>query len=264
MKRFDSTVTELQPVASDYFRITFQWPVTLPLPQPGCFLTVSAGSGFDPALRRPFAFSDVDPARGTAAFIFQRRGRGTAWLAERRPGDSLDVLGPLGAGFRAPPSGARPVLVAGGIGLGPMLFLARQLHQTAAAGRNEVPILVLGYRSASQAPSVDLPPGSVICTDDGMRGFHGSAVAYLDQLADALPPYYYACGPVAMMAAIDRLAPARAGQADLQAATEQWMACGVGACQGCVIPFKDGGFKRCCADGPVFNGRMVDWVGLQE
>ncbi len=263
MKRFDTTVAALEPVARDYFRMDLHWDDGAGLPSPGTFLTVRAGTpgraGYDPSLRRPFAFSARDPGRGTVSFVFQLRGRGTAWLASLGSGAALDVMGPLGRGFSPPRRGFRPVLVAGGIGLGPMLFLARSLGEAARRGECEAPVLALGFRSAEYAPTAaaDLPEGTVICTDDGSSGFRGTVGDWLAAFDPGSPPEYYACGPAPMMAAVDRIASARG--ATWQAATEAWMACGVGACMGCAIPLKGGGYARACADGPVLDGGSVDW-----
>lgn len=282
MKRFDTTVSSLRLVAEGYYELRFAWPASTgsqadDAPGPGRFLTVRAGGRYDPALRRPFAFSDYTKtaaphapasvpgdaaaacatAGGEASFIFQLRGRGTAYLAELKADDALDVLGPLGKGFSKPARGSRPVLVAGGIGLGPMLYLARALVADAAAGLCEAPLFVIGVRNAAFVPDVDLPSGTVICTDDGSAGFKGTAADYLAGFDPGLPPAFYACGPAPMMAAVDRLAHSR--RAPYEAATEQWMACGVGACAGCAVRLKSGGFVRACADGPVLDGSLVDW-----
>jgi len=269
MKRFDTTVTSIQAVAAGYFELRFAWPSgrgnpdeipgTADIPAPGRFITIKAGGRYDPVLRRPFAFSGW--VRGQAAFIFQERGRGTAWLAKLKSGDPLDVLGPLGHGFGKPPHGTRPVLVAGGIGVGPMLYLADTLVSDARAGFCEAPVLAMGFRNARYIPAVDLPEGTVICTDDGSSGFHGTVADWLASFDPGAPPYFYACGPRPMMAAVDALAQAR--RAPYEAALEQWMACGVGACAGCAVRLKSGGYIKACVDGPVYNGRLVDW-GVPE
>ncbi len=268
MKRFDTTVRSLRPVAQGYYELRFEWPAATAnqaddAPAPGRFLTIRAGGRYDPALRRPFAFSGYssDPASAgfgaEASIIFQLRGRGTAHLAALKPGDALDVLGPLGKGFGKPARGSRPVLVAGGIGLGPMLYLAHALAADAAAGLCEAPVFVIGVRTAGFVPQVDLPAGTVICTDDGSAGFKGTATDYLASFDPGLPPTFYACGPALMMAAVDRLAQTR--RSPYEAATEQWMACGVGACAGCAVRLKSGAYARACVDGPVLDGSLVDW-----
>jgi len=257
MTRIDSTVTGIRPIARDYFHLEFLWPDGAGTPAPGSFVTIRSGGPYDPVLRRPFAFSSHDPARGRASVIFQLRGRGTAYLASLKPGDDLDVLGPLGKGFTAPPPGHRPVLVAGGIGLGPMLYLAYSLSTLARSGACEAPVLALGFRAESQVPDLALPPGTAICTDDGSSGFHGTAAAWLDGFDPGLPPVLYTCGPAPLMAAVARYAQTRG--AACQAAVEQWMACGVGACAGCAVRMKDGSFLKACSDGPVLDGLAVDW-----
>ncbi|PKL23309.1 MAG: dihydroorotate dehydrogenase electron transfer subunit [Spirochaetae bacterium HGW-Spirochaetae-3] len=262
MKRLDTTVSSIRQVAEGYYELRFAWPAQGgDEPGPGRFVTIRAGGRYDPALRRPFAFSDYRAGAagegGEAAIVFQVRGRGTAHMAGLRPGDSLDALGPLGKGFGRPARGARPVLVAGGIGVGPMLYLAATLAEDAAAGLCEAPILAMGFRNAAFAPDIDLPAGAVICTDDGSSGFKGTVADWLAGFDPGSPPAFYACGPAPMMAAVARLAEAR--RAPYEAAVEQWMACGVGACAGCAVPVKSGGFVRACVDGPVLDGSIVDW-----
>lgn len=255
-RRLDTTVLSQRRIALSYHELRFSWPEDL-VPAPGSFVTLRSGGRYDPLLRRPFAFSGFEPEPGAASVIFQKRGRGTEYLASLRPGDSLDALGPLGKGFSRPGRGLRPLLVAGGIGLGPMLYLARSLFKDAKAGLTEAPILVIGLRNAALVPDTTLPPGTVICSDDGSAGFHGSSVDWLAGHQSDLSLALYACGPAPMMAALDRFAEAR--RLDYQAATEQWMACGVGACAGCALKLKSGAYIRVCADGPVVDGRQVDW-----
>lgn len=258
MKRFDTPVIASRSVSDGYREIRFAWPViSAGEPAPGRFFTVRSGSGSDPAIRRPFAFSGWERGAGVASFVFQVRGRGTAYLAGLRAGDALDVLGPLGAGFSPPPIGARPILLAGGIGIGPMLYLAEALASEAAAGRAEAPILALGFRNSGLIPDLTLPPGTAICTDDGSAGFKGTVVDWLSGFDTGLPPSLYACGPKPMMAAAAAFASARGLRCE--AALEQWMACGVGACAGCAVPLKAGGYLKACSDGPVVDAALVDW-----
>ena len=266
MRRFDALVLENREISRDYRRIVLEWPGEVGTPRPGAFLTVGVSGTTDPLLRRPFAFSGFDPLDGWASFIFQIRGPATRLLAERRPGTVLDVLGPLGNGFPDPAAGALPILAGGGIGLGPMLFTARDFQSRAAEGGWKAPVLVLGFRTAPQIPDIELPEGTAVCTDDGSSGFHGSAVQGVE-LAEAgsrygteAPPIYYACGPAPMLAALNRLAASRS--APYWAAVEQWMACGVGACMGCAVRLKDGSFARACVEGPVFEGSRIDWGAM--
>jgi len=280
MRRFDTIVTENRPVADGYRELRFTWPPDdgrraddgrnaddsrrADDPAPGRFFTLRAGGRYDPALRRPFAFSDWRPSGGAgggeAACVFQLRGRGTEHLAALRPGDRLDALGPLGRGFGKPPRGARPLLIAGGIGVGPMLYLAAALAADAAAGLCEAPILAVGARTAALVPVGLLPAGTAVCTDDGSAGFRGTVADWLASFDPGLPPAFYACGPAPMMAAIAAIATAR--RATYEAAVEQWMACGVGACAGCAVRMRSGDYAKACSDGPVLDGNKVDWEAM--
>lgn len=264
MERIDATILSNEVISDGYRLMRFHWPAQAGReprrPAPGLFFTLRAGSGHDPTLRRPFAFSGWTrgpDGGGAASFVFQVRGRGTAWLAGLRPGDALDALGPLGSGFSSPPDGARPILLAGGIGVGPMLYLAEFLASEAEAGRGEAPILALGVRSARFVPDIELPTATVICTDDGSAGFKGTAIDWLSSFDSGGPAVLYACGPKPMMAAAASYAGARGTRCE--AALEQWMACGVGACLGCAVPTKGGGFIKACSDGPVVDAAIVDW-----
>ncbi|MBN2875774.1 MAG: dihydroorotate dehydrogenase electron transfer subunit [Spirochaetales bacterium] len=264
MKRFDARITALRSVATGYRELRYEWPADLPPPSPGRFFTVRAGGRYDPVLRRPFAFSAWSPGGAgepaEASFIFQVRGRGTRYLAELDTGDTIDVLGPLGTGFGKPRRGSRPVLVAGGIGLGPMLYLANALSIDARDGLCEAPVLALGFRTASLIPDVAMPEGTVICTDDGSAGYRGTVTGWLEGYDPGAPPYLYACGPSAMMAAVGAMAAAR--RAPYEAALEQWMACGVGACAGCAVRLRTGQYIKACVDGPVYDGNLVDWGAM--
>ena len=253
MKQFEAEVLENRVIAEPWRELRLSWDASAGLPRPGQFFTLRVSSFSDPLLRRPFAFSAFDGARSRVAAIYQIRGGATRLLSEMASGSAIDVLGPLGRPFPEPREGERPVLAGGGIGLGPLLYLAQSLF---AAGR--APLLVLGVRSASRMPSIALPEGSVVCTDDGSSGFEGTPV---DWIAHNLPPgraRLYGCGPLPMLAALAALAAERGWAASLSA--EQWMACGVGACMGCALPRADGsGYVRACADGPVFEAAEIDW-----
>lgn len=257
MTRFDTTVTTVRQVAPGFIELGFTWPAHLQVPLPGQFFTVkTGGSKYDPVLRRPFAFSSFG-SDSTAYSIIQMKGRGTAWLGGRRTGDPLDVMGPLGTAFSAPPASASPVLLAGGVGLGPMLYLMESLVRQAADGACAAPVLAAGFRTASLVPAIGLPAGTVICTDDGSAGFRGTVVDWLAGTATDAPPYLYACGPAPMLAAAAGLA--RATGARYEASLEQWMACGVGACAGCAVRLVSGDYIKACVDGPVYDGLLVDW-----
>lgn len=257
MRRFETTLLSIERISTDYRRLRFAWPAEAGAPSAGQFLTVRCSRGSDPLLRRPFAFSGYDASREEASFIMKVRGPATAILAGLEPGASLDMLGPLGRGFPTPPDGRPALCAGGGIGLGPVLFMA---ESTREAGREA--LLVLGFRTASLVPSIEFPAGTVICTDDGSAGLRGRVVDGLASLDPGPRGDVYACGPWPMLSSIAAWAK-RAGL-PCHAAMEQTMACGVGACMGCAIMMADGNYARACADGPVFDAALVDWSGRGE
>jgi dihydroorotate dehydrogenase electron transfer subunit len=263
-------------VAESWRELVLSWDEAAGDPEPGQFLTLRVSPFSDPLLRRPFAFSSYRRAfasygrafashgrageAGSArvSIVYQIRGKATRLLSELAPGSRIDAIAPLGKGFPKPASDETPILAGGGIGLGPLLFLADVLS---AAG-NAAP-LVLGVRSSSLLPSIALPQGTVLCTDDGSSGFRGTPVDWLAHNAPEGRVRIYGCGPGPMLAALAALAAERGWAASLSA--EQWMACGVGACMGCALPRADGsGYLRACTDGPVFDASDIDWGSRDE
>ena len=223
-------------------------------PQPGQFLTIRVSDGPSPLLRRPFAYSHVDPADKTAGVIYKVRGAATRALSGKLPGDDLDIIGTLGNSFVDPPNGSKAILLAGGIGLGPMLLFARTLRNS---GKDYE--FVYGCRSEEEIPDLDdLDTIDYrICTDDGSRGFRGTAV----DLASAShgPAVLYACGPTAMLKACHDLAVDRKWACWVS--LEQTMGCAMGACMGCVVKtVTPAGFARVCQEGPVFESRVIEWT----
>jgi dihydroorotate dehydrogenase electron transfer subunit len=237
-----------------------------PQPWPGQFYMLASaerwGAGEDerPFLPRAFSFLDADD--GSLSFMLEDVGPGTARLCELQAGDELWMLGPLGIGFTAPESGPpapparRALLAGGGVGVPPLAAWARELAAQGVATE-----ALLGFRDAAHAEGARLlaaAPVSV-ATDDGSVGHHGFVT---DLLAAALgsdpQATVYACGPPAMLEAVRALCAARAVPAQL--ALEAGMACGFGACYGCVVPVRDGGYVRLCVDGPVIDAARIEAV----
>jgi dihydroorotate dehydrogenase electron transfer subunit len=250
-----STVRNASQISADFFELSFRWDG--PPPSPGQFLTVRISELTAPLLRRPFAFSGFDPDTNTASMIYQRRGPATTLLAGLGLGESFDAIGPLGHGFALSPLAGQAILTAGGIGLGPILYLATELEKQGVAHR-----FIFGARNARAVPKLDrlneMKP--VVCTDDGSEGFCGTVVDYLrtvrdDAFADAA---LFCCGPNPMLKACHAFAHER--HMPCQVSMEQVMACGVGACMGCVIKTTtEPGYARVCTEGPVFHSDEVVW-----
>jgi dihydroorotate dehydrogenase electron transfer subunit len=283
MQQFDSLILANRPLAPGFRELVLEWRTEAGRPRPGQFLSLRVSQGYDPLLRRPFAFSgfsEAEAGQPRASIIYQVRGRATLLLADLAPGASVDLLGPLGNGFPEPAifaaEASSPLLAAGGIGLGPVLFLATELEMArraaggaaggtaraggTAAGMTAAPAapFVIGFRTAGAIPDIALPEGAVLCTDDGSRGFKGTALDWIAHNAPEGRVRLCGCGPSPMLAALAAHARARGWEASLSA--EQWMACGVGACMGCALPARGGGFLRACADGPVFERDAIEWA----
>ena len=227
-----------------------------PRPSAGQFYMLAAEHGWGGADGRPHlarAFS-VCRVRGEwLGFLVDPIGPGTERLAELEPGEGLWLVGPLGIGFSAPAQSARPVLVGGGVGLAPLVILAEELRE---AGRD--PLVLAGFRSAGHAGAAALVGPVALATDDGSAGHHGLVTELLSR---ELPenPAVYACGPPAMLESVRSLCSEWAVPAEL--ALEEAMACGFGACFGCVVRTRTG-FRRICVDGPVLPAADLDeaWV----
>jgi len=222
----------------------------------GQFVHVRPGTSFEPLLRRPYSFNRIDRQAGEIELIVKPLGPGGEWIALRREGDELDLLGPLGTPFVVHRGTRNLLLVAGGTGIAPMRVLAEQ-----EVSRRSVTLL-MGGRSVSYLWPSDLLPAAVeyvTTTEDGSFGVKGrvtDALTPLLEWADQL----CACGPWPMLAAIGRLreqaergpaAPGRAPLLDAQIAVEQHMGCAMGVCRACVVVTAQGN-ARVCREGPVF------------
>lgn len=231
-----------------------------PLPRPGQFYMLAAvegwGAGQDERPYLPRAFSYLRAADRALSFMLEDVGPGTHRLARLDAGEELWLTGPLGAGFRAPHDGRRALLAGGGVGVPPLSAWA---HALAAEGASVS--AVLGFRDAQHAAGASLVAhGDVaVATDDGSVGHHGLVTDLLTAALDRDPhAVVYACGPPAMLEAVRALCAARDVPAQL--ALEAGMACGFGACYGCVVPVRVGGYVRLCVDGPVLDADRLERV----
>src|SRR2546425_10982975 len=224
----------------------------------GQFTHLRPGTGWDPLLRRPYSFCQIDPASGELELIVKALGTGGEWIATRRPGDALDLLGPLGTSFVVQRATRNLLLVAGGTGIAPVRVLAEQ------EGERRNVTLLMGGRTIQQLWPSDRLPASVeyvTTTEDGSFGARGRVT---DVLPELLPwaDQVMACGPWPMLAALARMReelrrePAtrvgRAALLDAQIAVEQHMGCAMGVCRACVIVTERGN-ERVCREGPVFG-----------
>ncbi|MFC1999003.1 dihydroorotate dehydrogenase electron transfer subunit [Chloroflexota bacterium] len=230
---------------------------------PGQFVMVLCrGQGADvPLLRRPLSIHRVDGDR--LALLYAVVGQGTQWLADRKTGDQVDILGPLGNNFTIDVNSKRLLLVAGGIGIAPTVALADY-----ALDRGYITTLLIGCRSAEHMYSeglldraVSMGLNVVVVTEDGSKGRKGMVTEALAELAPAADQIY-ACGPLPMYRAINRDLNILGGK-QTQVCLEQMMGCGWGVCYGCTIE-TSAGLKKVCQDGPVFDIGAVVWNSVVE
>lgn len=224
---------------------------------PGQFVQVRAGSGTDPFLRRPFSVSGADRNSGSIKLLVEVVGRGTALLCSKKAGESLSVIGSLGTGFDMEIGGKGPcILVAGGSGAAPLLFLAEELMKS----KKRAVTFMIGTQTTGYLWNMDdLIKRRITVktsTEDGSAGYHGMVSELLaDNITGIEPEAIYTCGPRAMMKEVARIAERHS--VPCQVSLEERMACGTGVCLGCVVNLKDGRMVRSCVDGPVFNASEV-------
>ncbi len=250
----------------------------------GQFVHVRTGDDSGMVLRRPFSINTADPISGIITVHFRVIGRGTGWFTRLRPGDPVDLLGPLGRPFEVDPRSRHMLLIAGGLGIAGVRMLADE----AIRDGRQVALLFGAASSREVYPSSLLPDEVeyVVATDDGSLGHHGyvtDLLAGYESWADQA----FACGPSPMLGALAKLAttrkqrlgvaqlgrkrgggkqdaigsPAARRKAFLQVSMEQNMGCAVGACLGCVVMSVTGTPQRVCREGPVFAAEELVWEG---
>jgi dihydroorotate dehydrogenase electron transfer subunit len=226
------------------------------LARPGQFVMVRCGDGA--FLRRPLSIHRLNGGKTGLAFLFAVKGAGTEWLAGLKPGRLVDLLGPLGQGFSIKAGAGNLVLVAGGLGIAPLGFLADR----ALEDGKKVSLLHGAATSGLLCPDSLLPAGAacILATEDGSRGRRG----YVSQcLPEVLPAadQIFACGPTPMFRTL--AADASLRDKDVQVSLEVRMACGLGICYGCSVNTRQG-VKQVCKHGPVFSLHDIIWKDLAD
>ena len=254
--------------AGAYHRLVLLAPAIAGSVRPGHFVALAVGGpATSMLLRRAFSVHRAEErgrSGGTVEVVLAVHGPGTAWLAERRPGDRVDVIGPLGKPFALPREPVACVLVGGGYGAAPLASLAEGLRARGCAVHT-----VLGAATADRLFGVleakRISDSLEVTTDDGSAGRNGIVSDVLpDLLTRTRSEVVYACGPMGMLAEVARIAAAHGAHS--QCAVEETMACGIGVCMTCVLPVvgTDGVTRmvRACVDGPVFRGDAVRWADV--
>jgi len=286
-------------IAPSYFSMRLAVPPRLARFRPGQFLMLGWDEGCDPFLPRAMSIRRAGPAsrrfqvpgskfqvkKGLHAnakletrnselgvaeveILYKIYGRGTALLAAMRPGRFLRALGPLGNAFEVPRSATGVIMVAGGIGVPPIAALAESLAKRGTSRRTEMTVFLGGRSKADLLCAADFRRAGAkvhMATEDGSCGYKGLVTELVNEYLSTPPPaprtVIYACGPHPMLAALTPIAE----KYDLpyQASLEANMACGFGACVGCVVPVKGGEghrtYRLVCKDGPVFDARDILW-----
>jgi len=250
MRPVKAEVVRVSRLAGDIFSVWLDQSGLARAVKPGQFVSVAVGAGPELVLRRPLSVADV--VAGRLRLVFRVRGRGTDWMSRARVGDSWDVLGPLGRPAPLPKTG--PVLLCGGgVGIAPLLFLARSL------GRQGQVTAVLGARNRSELILVSEFRGLGVrvkaATDNGEVGLRGTAADLLASEVGKREGEFviYACGPKPMLLDIVRRLPG----VPVWGFVEERMGCGTGLGYCCALPQKGGGYIRFCQEGPVVDLRQV-------
>ena len=227
-------------------------PEIAALAHPGQYVMVRCGEGYDMPLRRPLGINRI--SKDGISLLYSVVGRGTEWLSQRKAGEPVDLFGPLGNGFEVYPSSRNLLLIAGGVGIAPLLALAEHARAKGLKFR-----LIIGEKNAAKIyPERLLPPGikAVITTEDGSLGQKGMVTDILPQFVSEADQVFV-CGPLPMYQAIAKMGK-KLGKKPTQVLLETVLGCGVGACLSCSIETKRGR-KLVCKDGPVFEFRDIIW-----
>lgn len=245
-------------IADDIFELKLQGEISSEISEPGQFVHIRVGSesgSVAPLLRRPISICTADQRHQQLTLIYRSTGLGTQLLSHAVKGQKIDVFGPLGHGFPvgAVSEGGRALLIGGGVGVPPLYGLSQAL-----ADKGVQVTHVLGFRSEKdifyENEFAELGE-TIILTEDGTNGRAGRVT---DVLADLDFDVAYACGPLPMLKAVQKMITSK----PLYLSLEQRMGCGIGACLACAVhtvdPNDDKGYRRVCCDGPVFRAGEVE------
>lgn len=255
---WDLVLTRRDAIERAYHVLTFATPEPL-VASPGQFAMIRAESwADDPLLPRPMSLLT---AGERPSILIKVVGKGTGRMALAAPGERFSLLAPLGKPWSPCPPDHRAVLVAGGVGVAPLVFFAQQLSTSGS----DWPLALYGGRTRADLPlSDELEAASElrVATEDGSRGESGRVTKILERALDELEAAgrrvkVYTCGPNGMMAAVARICEARGALCEVSVETP--MACGYGVCLGCPVPLRAGGFLYACSEGPCIDASAIDW-----
>ncbi|PKH11131.1 dihydroorotate dehydrogenase electron transfer subunit [Planomicrobium sp. MB-3u-38] len=245
-------VVAQQYIAKHIFELTVEGSLVDEMAEPGQFVHVRVADSFEPLLRRPISIASIDKENKRFTMIYRAEGRGTQILADKRAGDEIDVLGPLGHGFPVEKAEKKAFLIGGGIGVPPLYELAKQLNS-----RGIETVHILGFESKQAIfyeEKFKALGDTHIATVDGSHGTEGFVTHILNELPHDFDTYF-SCGPTAMLEAVQWAYPQKRGFLSY----EQRMGCGIGACFACVCRTtkSETDYIKVCSDGPVFPAGVV-------
>ncbi len=261
MPRAVAELLHREQAAPGHYLLQLRCPEIAADAKPGQFVHLRLSEGLEPLLRRPFSIMRTEPREERIWLLVQVVGRGTGLIATHDEGTVYDLLGPLGRGWRLPRANEAALLVAGGVGVAPLIFLADALsvsdlgvyvRSLFGAATNEA--LVCWTEFAGRCNEF------TTATEDGSAGEQGLVTEVLArELERGDADRVYACGPPGMLVEVARLCAEY--DVPCQVSMEQWMACGVGACLGCAVPSAKGPqeYVRVCTEGPVFDTTEIAW-----
>jgi len=249
----DLKVLENKRINSDSYILRLSGDLTLPEIKPGQFVQVRVDGSPETFLRRPVSVYDVDYNKNTIRLLIQIVGKGTETLSKLGTGDLLNVIYPLGNSFSNPLENEKMLLIGGGIGIAPLLYLGKYLKSIGYA-----PEFLLGFRSLERIIEYEefIEIGEVfITTEDGSKGEKGFVTNH-SQLSKTKYDRIYCCGPDPMMKAV--AAYCRINHIECEVSLENLMACGIGICLCCIVDTVKGNLCS-CTEGPVFNVNVLKW-----
>lgn len=277
----DAEISSIERYPGAQFRLQLQSPKCAAVATPGSFVHLQCDKGIP--LRRPLSIMRADPTAGWIEILFKVVGQGLTALADKQPGDKLSSIGPIGHGFKVTPARRRPLLIGGGVGIPPMIFLAETLNNDREDWQ---PLMIMGseipfpFDTASTAIACHWLPQNIDATMPlveswgipvKLASLADIAGTYRGYVTDAAEKYLaslteselaeteiFSCGPTPMLAAVAALAAKF--ELPCQVSLEEYMACGVGGCAGCtvLVQTREGpAMKRVCVDGPVFRAADV-------
>lgn len=252
----DFAVVSNAEVAKGIYKLVMRAPGLASALEPGQFVNISVPGDPTQLVRIPVSFSAVDPGGGEVETVYAVVGDGTRRLSEMSPGDSSNVLGPCGHGWR--PGEGRALVIAGGVGITPIVALGRALGESGSGFD-----AIVGAQTADKVWGADelarAGAGTVVVTtDDGTRGMRGLTTDAMARLvAGRSYGRVFSCGPEPMMRGVAELA--REASIPCQVSMERMMTCGFGACNTCNVAMARGGYASACMDGPVFDAGEVAW-----